>query len=282
MGKKHIWRIKKEYFHQLRSGEKSLEVRVSYPQIKKVRQGDTITFENYEPNEFDVKRVAIYDSFERMLEAEGTDRVLPGMTFDGALRTLQKIYPKNKESRGVCVFELKLKTSGVASREFYKASDLLKAGEKKLFAKVIAEAYMVTDWIRKDYPSHCDHYFSKYVPGIFDGEREIIACYIDNRIAAVAILKKDNSERKISTLYVKPEYRRRGIVTELLDRCFAWLGTTRPLFTIADYKLNQFAKIIKRNGWEKTQILPKSYYNDHSREYVFNGQLLKQTHRKPQ
>ena len=64
-------------------------------------------------------------------------------------------------------------------------------------------AYMATDWICKDYPDHCDHFFSKYVPGIFDGEREIIACYIDNKIAAVAILKKDTEERKISTFFRK-------------------------------------------------------------------------------
>ena len=64
MTKKHVWRVKKEYFRQLKSGEKSLEIRVGYSQIKKVRQGDTITFENYGPNEFDVKRVAVYDSFK--------------------------------------------------------------------------------------------------------------------------------------------------------------------------------------------------------------------------
>lgn len=271
MTKKHVWRVKKEYFRQLKNGEKSLEIRVGYSQIKKVLQGDTVAFENYGPNEFDVKRVAVYDSFKRMLEVEGVDRVLPGMTFNGALHTLQKIYPKDKESLGVYVFELKLKTNEKPSREFYKASDLLKAGKNKKFAKIIAEAYMATDWICKDYPDHCDHYFSKYVPGIFDGEREIITYYIDNKIAAVAILKKDTEERKISTLFVKPEYQKRGIDTELLEKCFSWLGTTRPVITIADYKLDQFAKVIKKYGWVETQVLADGYYNDHSREYVFNG-----------
>lgn len=206
-----------------------------------------------------------------MLEVEGVDSVLPGMTFKGALHTLQEIYPKDKESLGVYVFELKLKTDETATREFYRASDLLKTGENKKFAKVVAETYMATDWICKDYPNHCNHYFSKYIPGIFDGEREIIACYIGNRIAAVAILKKDDAERKISTLFVKPEYQKRGIATELLEKCFAWLGTTHPLITIADYKLNQFAKVIKKYGWVETQVLADGYYNNHSCEHVFNG-----------
>ena len=117
MAKKHVWRVKKEYFRQLKSGEKSLEIRVGYSQIKKVRQGDTITFENYGPNEFDVKRVAVYDSFKRMLEVEGVDHVLPGMTFNGALRTLQEIYSEDKESLGVYVFELKLFTQSWRKQE---------------------------------------------------------------------------------------------------------------------------------------------------------------------
>ena len=216
MTKKHVWRVKKEYFRQLKSGEKSLEIRVGYSQIKKVLQGDTISFENYGPNEFDVKRVTVYDSFKRMLEVEGVEHVLPGMTFSGALRTLQEIYPKDKESLGVYAFELKFKTNEKPSREFYKVSDLLKANENKKFAKIIAEAYIATDWICEDYPDHCDHYFNKYIPGVFDGEREIITCYINNKIAAVAILKKDTEERKISTLFVKPEYQKRGIARKML------------------------------------------------------------------
>ena len=275
MAKKHVWRVKKEYFRQLKNGSKSLEIRVGYSQIKKVRQGDTITFENYGRNEFDVLRVSVYDSFERMLEVEGVKNVLPDMTFDGALRTLRDIYQKDRESLGVYVFELRLKTNDAKkpTLEFLKASDLLKAGHNKTFSKLIAESYMITDWICKDYQLHCDHFYSKYVPGIFDGKREVISCYVDGKIAATAFLKKDKTELKISTLYVKPEYQTRGIATALVERCFEWLGTTKPLLTIADYKLDQFATIIKKYGWEETQVLDSGYYNDHSREHVFNGTI---------
>ena len=115
MAKKHVWRVKKEYFRQLKNGNKSLEIRVGYSQIKKVKQGDTITFENYGPNEFEVLRVSVYDSFRRMLEVEGVDNVLPGMTFDGALRTLRGIYPEDRESLGVYVFELKMRADGLSN-----------------------------------------------------------------------------------------------------------------------------------------------------------------------
>lgn len=275
MAKKHVWRVKKEYFRQLKSGRKKLEIRVGYSQIKKVKQGDVITFENYGPNEFDVIRVSVYDSFKRMLEIEGVDNVLPGMTFNGALRTLCDIYPKDRESLGVYVFELKFRTHDTKAPVFevVKASDLLKEEKGKSFAKLIAESYMITDWICKDYPLHCDHFYSKYVPGVFDGEREIISCYIGGKIVATAFLKKDESERKISTLYVKPEYQRQGVATALIEKCFEWLGTTKPLITIADYKLDQFSGIINKYAWKETQVLDAGYYNDHSREHVFNGTI---------
>ena len=107
MARQHIWRIKKEYFRQLKSGEKKLEIRIGYPWVKNVQQGDTITFENYGPNKFDVKRVTVYDDFAKMLEAEGVERIFPGMAFEEGLRTIREIYPPNKESLGVYVLELK-------------------------------------------------------------------------------------------------------------------------------------------------------------------------------
>lgn len=155
--------------------------------------------------------------------------------------------------------------------KFFRASVLLKAGENKQFAKMIAEIYLATDWMNKDYPNYCAWYYGKILPGIFSGEREMAACYVNDQVAAVAILKKDDEERKICTLFVKPEYQKRGIATKLLKECFAWLGTTRPLITIADYKLNQFTKIITKYKWVETSVLAEGYYNNHSREHVFNG-----------
>ena len=49
--------------------------------------------------------------------------------------------------------------------KFYQASNLLKTGNDKEFAKIIIEAYMATEWVCRDYPNHCNHYFSKYKKG---------------------------------------------------------------------------------------------------------------------
>lgn len=154
--------------------------------------------------------------------------------------------------------------------EFVEASDLLKKNENEKFARMIAQSYVITDWINKDYPDYCKHYFSKYVPGVFSGEREIIAYYVREEVVAMIALKKTDEERKISTLFVKENARGNKIASRLLEKSFQWLGTTMPVITIADYKLDQFSAIIKKYNWKQTGKLEKGFYNDHSQEIIFN------------
>ena len=42
MAKNYNWRIKREYYNLINNGVKTLEVRVGYPDIKRVQEGDTI------------------------------------------------------------------------------------------------------------------------------------------------------------------------------------------------------------------------------------------------
>lgn len=151
------------------------------------------------------------------------------------------------------------------------ASKMIERKQTIAFSRLIHESCVFTDWINKDYPKHLETFYKKYIPGIFSNTREIVACYDDADMVAVIFLKKSPREQKISTLYVEPGYQGKGIANNLLKMSFDWLGTTKPLISIADYKLPQFAGIIERYGWEEKQILSDGYYNSHSREHVFNG-----------
>jgi len=53
-----------------------------------------------------------------------------------------------------------------------------------------------------------------------------------------------------------------------------WLGTTKPLITLADYKLEMFKPIINKYDWELTEIV-SGLYNDRSQELCFNRTLTK-------
>lgn len=158
------------------------------------------------------------------------------------------------------------------SATLFRASKLAKEN-RKLFSRIVAESYSLTDASISDYPERFRWCWTKQAPGVLDETREIIAACINGRIAGVIFLKKDGAERKICTLYVLDEFREKGLATVLLNEAFAWLGTTRPLITIADYKVGMFEGLIKKHHWRKTQVLDSGYYNNHSKEFVYNGEI---------
>ena len=54
-----------------------------------------------------------------------------------------------------------------------------------------------------------------------------------------------------------------------------WLGTTKTLITLADYKLEMFKPIIEKYEWQLVEVV-EGFYNSHSKELCFNGILSKQ------
>ena len=166
------------------------------------------------------------------------------------------------------MFELRKQ---INDTKIYSLSSL--ANNHKLFGKFAHAAYAVTDYICKDYPKHFEWYWAKEIPRVFDGTGEVIICTVDNKIAGVAFLKKDDTESKICTFLVIEGYRGKHIATKMLEQAFQYLGTTKPLISIADYKLPMFEHIINKYDWRLTQTMGEGYYNNTSLELVYNGKL---------
>lgn len=154
-----------------------------------------------------------------------------------------------------------------------KISDYLKENQQE-FIKLISKVYLFSNELQKDYPLRLQWYWQKVVPDIFCSVREIFIATKYNEIIGIAILKKENKEKKICTLLVDENYRRQGIANQLLRESFLYLGTSKPLISIPEYKVNQFSKIIKKYGWKETQVLEKGYYSNLSKEIVFNGKIV--------
>jgi len=143
----------------------------------------------------------------------------------------------------------------------------------QLFCKFAQDAYSATDCLCQDYPKYFEWYWSKNFPRVFNGTGEIVVCTIDDNIAGIASLKKINTEKKICTFFVVKEYRGQHVATKMLEYIFEYLGTSKPLITITDYKVLSFVPIIKKYNWKLTQITSKGYYNNASCEFVYNGRL---------
>ncbi len=90
----------------IKTGRKSLEIRVADEKRKKVRKSDFIIF-----NQQTIRRVVgirRYPSFVEMLKIEDPEKIMPGWTATQILTGLRKIYTPQQEAQGVLVFELQV------------------------------------------------------------------------------------------------------------------------------------------------------------------------------
>lgn len=101
-------RIKRPYYDAIMSGRKTLEVRIGYNSIKRLKEGQPLQLENgHASGVVRIKSIRIYDTFADMLATEPWREIVPqAKSKEEALRLLHKIYPPHKERLGVHVIEV--------------------------------------------------------------------------------------------------------------------------------------------------------------------------------
>lgn len=101
-------RIKRPYFDAIMSGEKTLEVRVGYDSIKRLKAGELLQLEtSHKSAVVRIKTVRVYRDFADMLTVESWKQIAPQVNNrDEALTLLRGIYPQSKESLGIYVLEI--------------------------------------------------------------------------------------------------------------------------------------------------------------------------------
>ena len=104
-------RFKRKYLMMAESGDKTLECRVSYPDLRSIKKGEIVKF-FWEHISLIVEIVDIrrYQTFRDMLAKENVNKLVPGMTRDQALCEYESIYPdwKVRKFGGLIVFEFKI------------------------------------------------------------------------------------------------------------------------------------------------------------------------------
>lgn len=104
MTKTRLMWIKRRFFDLILSGEKTLEVRVLYPNLRSIQKGELVNLNNQ--TMIRVKDVRKYSTFEEMLSKEEASRIVPGSNREELLRLLKSLYPPHKEQLGVLVLEV--------------------------------------------------------------------------------------------------------------------------------------------------------------------------------
>lgn len=102
-------RLYRQYFELVASGRKTIEVRVRYPQHADLAAGDLIRFTCDDDSVMTaVRRVAMYGSFDEMIDAESPAAVDPDVSREQQLANIRAIYGPEKEVLGVLAIDLRL------------------------------------------------------------------------------------------------------------------------------------------------------------------------------
>ena len=101
-------RIKRPYFDAIMSGRKTLEVRVGYDNIKRLKAGELLQLETgHTSGVVRIKSIRVYDNFADMLATEPWREIVPQVNNEAtALQLLCEIYPAHKERLGIYVIEV--------------------------------------------------------------------------------------------------------------------------------------------------------------------------------
>lgn len=105
----HEMNLYRRYFDLVAAERKTIEVRVQYPKLRKLKAGDHIRFVCGRDDVLTrIKRIARYASFEEMLDAEGPANVNPDSPRDQQLADIRRIYGHDKEALGVLAIEIEI------------------------------------------------------------------------------------------------------------------------------------------------------------------------------
>jgi ASC-1-like (ASCH) protein len=101
--KKTLW-IKEAYLQQILVGRKTVEVRVGYSNIIRLRPGDQVLLN--EEHLYEIKRISRYVDFLDLMEHENCVAIAPDLSSAELLENMRRIYPPEKESLGVIALEI--------------------------------------------------------------------------------------------------------------------------------------------------------------------------------
>lgn len=141
------------------------------------------------------------------------------------------------------------------------------------FCRELARAQRELKQLSQFYPNFNEWFELKVVPGLSDGSRQLILKEINNELAAVAVLKRTETERKLCSLRVMPAYQGTGTGLRMFQEAFQLLETERPLLSVAEEQLPRFERVFDFFGFEQASRYDQ-LYRPRRAEFSFNGLLL--------
>lgn len=151
--------------------------------------------------------------------------------------------------------------------------------------------FKITEPVGAVYDDYAVWFRKTFIPGLKKGERGyVVAKEERGKIVGCALLKNTPQEKKVCTLFVRAEWRGRGVGTEMMKQCLKVLGP-HPLITVSHKNIDQFRPLLNRFGFKlsarkKVGDRIEYHFNDQKADVIKKGlipvliQRMKQLGRK--
>lgn len=127
-------------------------------------------------------------------------------------------------------------------------------------------------FLRESYPGFDRWLLGKVIPGIYAGERTAVVELRDSAVAGLLIVKHSDTEKKLCTLRVRPDFESRGLGVRLFETAFDLLGTERPLLSVSQPSMPKFLRLFAHFGFSKEAVYGGRYLPNVD-ELSYNGYL---------
>lgn len=234
----HEMKLQPEYFGYISSGSKRIELRLNDEKRQRIKINDQIIFLNEKTKDkliTHVNKIHKEKSFVELFKNFDISLLASkNKTKQELLNELSEFYTTEKQEKyGVL---------GIQIEPMFLISS-------NLNEKIIDEIYELTKEIRNTYSDYKEWFYNKQTK---EENRKTIYLKTDEIIGVVNLKKEEN---KLCTIYLKEEYRNKGISNILLEEAFKYLDTTKPYLTCNKNNLKYLNNIIKKYNWKKTGII---------------------------
>lgn len=107
-----------------------------------------------------------------------------------------------------------------------------------------------------------------FAEGLVAGERKILIAGEAGRLAGLALLKDNGTEKKICAFFVMPEHRGAGLGTALMREALKQLGEQEIVISVAEERVSELIPLLLKNNFHLSEI-KEGYYRKNKKEFYY-------------
>ncbi len=138
-------------------------------------------------------------------------------------------------------------------------------------ASLYDDIYALTSSLKEVYPDYHHWFYHTFLEGLKQKQRICVVAKKSGQIVGCALLKKGPDEKKLSTIFVHPDFHRQGIGTRLMQKSVELLD--RPiLLTVSDDKLSGIQPLLTHFHFYHTHQRPGVYTQTLTEHYFIRDE----------